>query len=76
MPVDPRTRLRACGLRPTRPRRVIVRVLAESGATADPKRIHERARLYDSRISLSTVYRFLARLRRDGGLANPAAPAP
>jgi len=62
-------RLKAYGLRSTRPRRVLVRVLAELAPCTDPIALFELARRYDHRIARSTVYRFLARLRRKGAAA-------
>jgi Fe2+ or Zn2+ uptake regulation protein len=62
-------RLKAFGLRSTRPRRVLVRVLAELAPCTDPMALFELARRYDPRIARSTVYRFLARLRRNGAVA-------
>jgi Fe2+ or Zn2+ uptake regulation protein len=62
-------RLKDFGLRSTRPRRILVRVLAELAPCTDPIAMFELARRYDHRIARSTVYRFLARLRRDGLMA-------
>jgi Fur family ferric uptake transcriptional regulator len=59
-------RLRDAGLRPTRPRRVLLAVLAEAEGALDAQEILGRARRLDPRISLATVYRFLAALRRTG----------
>ena len=59
-------RLRDAGLRPTRPRRILLAVLAEAERALDAQEILGRARRLDPRISLATVYRFLAALRRVG----------
>jgi Fur family ferric uptake transcriptional regulator len=59
-------RLRDAGLRPTRPRRILLAVLAEADGALDAQEILGRARRLDPRISLATVYRFLAALRRTG----------
>ncbi|MGK9169864.1 transcriptional repressor [Inquilinus limosus] len=59
-------RLRDAGLRPTRPRRILLTVLAEADHALDAQEILGRARRLDPRISLATVYRFLAALRRSG----------
>jgi Fur family ferric uptake transcriptional regulator len=59
-------RLRDAGLRPTRPRRILLAVLAEADHALDAQEILGRARRLDPRISLATVYRFLAALRRTG----------
>lgn len=59
-------RLRDAGLRPTRPRRILLAVLAEADRALDAQEILGRARRLDPRISLATVYRFLAALRRTG----------
>jgi Fe2+ or Zn2+ uptake regulation protein len=64
-------RLKDFGLRSTRPRRILVRVLAELAPCTDPIAMLELARRYDHRIARSTVYRFLARLRSKGVLAPP-----
>ncbi|WP_225768640.1 Fur family transcriptional regulator [Inquilinus sp. Marseille-Q2685] len=60
------SRLRDAGLRPTRPRRILLAVLAEADRALDAQEILGRARRLDPRISLATVYRFLAALRRSG----------
>jgi Fur family ferric uptake transcriptional regulator len=59
-------RLRDAGLRPTRPRRILLAVLAEAERALDAREILGRARRVDPQISLATVYRFLAALRRVG----------
>ncbi|MGF6230051.1 hypothetical protein QFZ27_004006 [Inquilinus ginsengisoli] len=65
-PAPALARLRDAGLRPTRPRRILLAVLAEADRTLDAREIWSRARRLDPRISLATVYRFLAALRRTG----------
>ncbi|MGO4123907.1 Fur family transcriptional regulator [Inquilinus sp. YAF38] len=65
-PAPALARLRDAGLRPTRPRRILLAVLAEADRALDAREIWGRARRLDSRISLATVYRFLAALRRSG----------
>jgi Fur family ferric uptake transcriptional regulator len=67
---------RAAGLRATRPRRVLLRVLAEADGPLAADELLRRARCYDRTVSLATVYRFLAVLRRIGieGCGTPARP--
>lgn len=65
-PAPALARLRDAGLRPTRPRRILLAVLAEADRALDAQEILGRARRLDPRISLATVYRFLAALRRTG----------
>lgn len=65
-PAPALARLRDAGLRPTRPRRILLAVLAEADHALDAQEILGRARRLDPRISLATVYRFLAALRRTG----------
>jgi Fur family ferric uptake transcriptional regulator len=65
-PGEARDWLRAAGLRATRPRRVLLRVLAEAGTPLAAAEILRRARRYERTISLATVYRFLAVVRRTG----------
>lgn len=66
LPAPALARLRDAGLRPTRPRRILLAVLAEADCALDAQEILGRARRLDPRISLATVYRFLAALRRTG----------
>lgn len=66
IPAPALARLRDAGLRPTRPRRILLAVLAEADHALDAQEILGRARRLDPRISLATVYRFLAALRRTG----------
>ena len=65
-PAPALARLRDAGLRPTRPRRILLAVLAEADRALNAQEILGRARRLDPRISLATVYRFLAALRRTG----------
>ena len=51
--------LAARGYKLTRPRRAVLRVVGESGASLTPAEIHARARKYYPQVSLVTVYRTL-----------------
>lgn len=66
--MDIEARLRAAGLRPTRRRRVLLRIIAESQHPLDIEAILGRARRHEPRISRATIYRFLATLRRLGAM--------
>ena len=60
---------RACrekGLRMTGQRRIIARVLDDSGDHPDVVELHRRAALVDHRISLSTVYRTVKLFETEG----------
>ena len=51
--------LTARGYKLTRPRRAVLRVVAESGESLTPAEIHSKARQYYPQVSLVTVYRTL-----------------
>lgn len=59
-------RLKEAGLRLTEPRRIILRILAETDDHPDATEIHHRAAKMDARISLATVYRTLKMLEETG----------
>lgn len=68
---DRRTRhyeeaLRADGVRITRQRTALLRVLAEARDHPDANELHRRAREIDDSVSLSTVYRTLSALEEQG----------
>jgi len=56
----------AAGRRLTSQRRVILRVLEQSGTHLDAEALHDRVKLQDPGISLATVYRTLAALKEMG----------
>lgn len=58
--------LRADGVRITRQRMALIRVLAEAGDHPDAGELHRRAREIDVTVSLSTVYRTLSALEAQG----------
>lgn len=58
--------LRADGVRITRQRAAILKVLSESGDHPDATELHKRARTVDNSVSLATVYRTLAALEAQG----------
>lgn len=58
--------LRADGVRITRQRSAILKVLAESADHPDATELHKRAREVDESVSLATVYRTLAALEEQG----------
>ena len=58
--------LRADGVRITRQRTALLKVLAESEDHPDANELHSRAREIDSTMSLATVYRTLAALEQQG----------
>lgn len=64
--------IRESGLKVTRQRQVIFRVLADSEDHPDAPEIHRRALVHDARISLATIYRTLASLS-DRGVINRLA---
>jgi Fur family ferric uptake transcriptional regulator len=61
-------RLRAAGVRPTTPRRVVLATLIDSGASLTAQELHHRLRQTDCSVSLSTVYRTLHLLAEVGVL--------
>ncbi|WMS42465.1 Fur family transcriptional regulator [Acuticoccus sp. MNP-M23] len=58
--------LRAEGVRITRQRAAILRVLAEAEDHPDATELHRRARDIDESVSLATIYRTLAALEEQG----------
>lgn len=58
--------LRKAGLRITRPRRVILDILSQTGDHPDAMEIFQRAVAIDANISLSTVYRTMKLLEEQG----------
>lgn len=60
--------LRKAGVRITRPRRVILGILADMGDHPDAMEIFQRAVAIDSGISLSTVYRTMKLLEGIGAI--------
>jgi Fur family ferric uptake transcriptional regulator len=64
--------LRDAGLRITRPRRIILQILAETDGHPDAARIFERAAAMDSRISLATVSRTMRALEESGAIQRHA----
>jgi len=58
--------LRADGVRITRQRAAILKVLADSDDHPDATELHRRARTIDDSVSLATVYRTLAALEEQG----------
>jgi len=58
--------LRADGVRITRQRAAILKVLAEAADHPDATELHKRARLVDESVSLATVYRTLTALEEQG----------
>lgn len=65
---DYETALRAAGVRITRPRRIILSILAEAGDHPDAMEIFRRAVEVDRGISLSTVYRTMKLLEGIGAI--------
>ncbi len=61
--------IRAAGLRVTRQRRAIYRVLSDAKDHPDAPEVHRRAQAYDHKVSLATTYRTLAELA-DKGVVN------
>lgn len=55
------------GLKMTEQRRIIIRVLSESGDHPDVEMIHQRAHKLDPKISIATVYRTM-RLFEEAGI--------
>ena len=71
-PPDYETMLRDAGLRITKPRRIILQILAETDGHPDAARILEKAAAMDSRISLATVYRTMRALEESGAIQRHA----
>ena len=59
-------RFRAAGKRMTNQRRLLLRILAETGGHLDAREVYDRARQHDPRLSLATVYRTLSSLKEAG----------
>ncbi len=59
-------RLRAAGGRLTSQRRLLLRILTETGGHLDAREVYDRARQHGSRLSLATVYRTLGALKEAG----------
>ncbi len=64
--------LRAAGLRITRPRRIILEILAASEGHPDATEIFAAAAARDARISLATVYRTMKALEESGAIQRHA----
>ncbi len=58
--------LRDGGVRVTRQREALLRVLSESADHPDATELHRRAQVIDDTVSLATVYRTLTVLEREG----------
>lgn len=58
--------LRDGGVRVTRQREALLRVLTEAEDHPDATELHRRARAMDASVSLATVYRTLSVLEREG----------
>jgi Fe2+ or Zn2+ uptake regulation protein len=61
--------IHAKGLRATRQRQLVLDVLQDSPGHLDAEAIHDQVKILDPRISLATVYRTLALLKRLGLVA-------
>ncbi|WP_019994735.1 Fur family transcriptional regulator [Aureimonas ureilytica] len=66
--LDYETLLREAGVRITRPRKTILRILSEGGDHPDALEIFRRASAVDPSISLSTVYRTMRLLEEKGAI--------
>jgi Fur family ferric uptake transcriptional regulator len=60
--------LRRAGVRITRPRKILLEILAEAGDHPDAMEIFQRASSIDKTISLSTVYRTMKLLETMGAI--------
>lgn len=65
-------RLREAGVRMTRPRKAILRILSETTDHPDAMEIYQRAVALDASISLSTVYRTMKLLEDKGEIQRHA----
>jgi Fur family ferric uptake transcriptional regulator len=65
-------RLREAGVRITRPRKAILKILSETADHPDAMEIFKRATVLDSTISLSTVYRTMKLLEDKGEIQRHA----
>ncbi len=66
MKQDPTKALRDTGVRVTRQREALLKVLSEASDHPDAAELHRRARTLDDSLSLATVYRTLSVLEREG----------
>jgi Fur family ferric uptake transcriptional regulator len=66
MKQTPKQALRDTGVRVTRQREALLRVLTEADDHPDAAELHRRARTIDDSLSLATVYRTLSGLEREG----------
>ncbi|ALN71566.1 MULTISPECIES: Fur family transcriptional regulator [unclassified Aureimonas] len=66
--LDYESLLREAGVRITRPRKTILRILSEGGDHPDALEIFRRASAIDPSISLSTVYRTMRLLEEKGAI--------
>ena len=65
-------RLREAGVRMTRPRKAILKILSETTDHPDAMEIYQRAVALDASISLSTVYRTMKQLEDKGEIQRHA----
>jgi Fur family ferric uptake transcriptional regulator len=70
--VDFEAELRRAGIRITRPRRIILAIVAATGDHPDAYEIFRRASAIDAGISLSTVYRTMKLLEEHGAIQRHA----
>jgi Fe2+ or Zn2+ uptake regulation protein len=68
-PTQLQTVIHAQGLRATRQRQLVLDVLKDNPGHLDAEAIHDQVKIHDPRISLATVYRTLALLKRLGLVA-------
>jgi Fur family ferric uptake transcriptional regulator len=66
MKTNPTQALRDTGVRVTRQRQVLLKVLSEAEDHPDAAGLHRRARTLDDSLSLAPVYRSLSVLEREG----------
>ena len=66
MKPDPTKALRDTGVRVTRQREALLKVLTDAQDHPDAAELHRRARTLDDSLSLATVYRTLSVLEREG----------
>lgn len=71
-PPDYEADLRAAGLRITRPRQIILRILSDARDHPDATEIYRRAVEEDAQISLATVYRTMKLLEETGAIQRHA----
>lgn len=65
---DYEKQLRRAGVRITRPRRILLEIIADAGGHPDAMEIFQRASTIDKSISLSTVYRTMKLLETMGAI--------